>query len=179
MNVKTLCLGYLSLHDATGYEIKKDAEDGLFSHFIEASFGSIYPALNQLATEGLVICREEEQSGKPDKKIYAITAAGQTALRSSLMALPSRDKYKSEFLFVMLLQHHLSAEQHRAAMEKQLADLKTDLQNIAHCRIEMPSNPACDFVMGYGESVLTAGVNYLEQKLAEQMNPATQAAEYS
>ena len=52
MNVKTLCLGYLSLHEATGYEIKKDVEDGLFSHFIEASYGSIYPALNQLANEG-------------------------------------------------------------------------------------------------------------------------------
>ena len=176
MNVKTLCLGYLSLHEATGYEIKKDVEDGLFSHFIEASYGSIYPALNQLANEGLVVCREEEQSGKPDKKIYAITEAGQINLRNSLMPLPSRDKYKSEFLFVMLLQHHLSADQHVAAMEKQLADLKSDLHNIANCRADMPSNPACDFVMGYGESVLTAGVSYLEQKLAEQ-SMAKQAAE--
>jgi PadR family transcriptional regulator, regulatory protein AphA len=175
LNVKTLCLGYLSLKEATGYEIKKDVEDGLFSHFIEASYGSIYPALNQLAHEGLVICREEEQSGKPDKKIYAITASGQNTLRSSLMTLPARDKYKSEFLFVMLLQHHLSFDQQRAAMEKQLADLKTDLQNIAHCRTEMPANPACDFVMGYGESVLTAGVSYLEQRLAEHL-PSTKVA---
>ncbi len=48
MNVRTLCLGILSLGEASGYEIKKDVEDGLFSHFIEASYGSIYPALNQL-----------------------------------------------------------------------------------------------------------------------------------
>ena len=177
MNVKTLCLGYLSLHDATGYEIKKDAEDGLFSHLIEASYGSIYPALNQLANEGLVSCREEEQSGKPDKKIYAITSVGQNALRNSLMALPARDKYKSEFLFVMLLQHHLSADQQQAAMEKQLSDLRADLQSISQCRIDMPSNPACEFVMGYGESVLTAGVKYLEQKLAEHLPLTKQAAE--
>ena len=80
MNVRTLCLGILSLQEASGYEIKKDVEDGLFSHFIEASFGSIYPALTQLASEGYVTVREEEQTGKPDKKVYAITDAGRNAL---------------------------------------------------------------------------------------------------
>ena len=41
MNVKTLCLGFLSTREATGYEIKKEFEEGFFSHFIEASYGSI------------------------------------------------------------------------------------------------------------------------------------------
>ena len=49
MNVRTLCLGILSLQEASGYEIKKDVEDGVFCHLIDASFGSIYPALTQLA----------------------------------------------------------------------------------------------------------------------------------
>ena len=53
MNVRTLCLGVLSFGEATGYEIKKEIEEGPFSHFIEASFGSIYPALTQLLGEGL------------------------------------------------------------------------------------------------------------------------------
>ena len=78
MNVKTLCLGVLSAGEASGYEIKKEIEEGLFSHFIEASYGSIYPALTQLAGEGFVTVRAEEQSGKPDKKVYAITATGRT-----------------------------------------------------------------------------------------------------
>ena len=43
MNVRTLCLGVLSAGEASGYEIKKEIEEGLFSHFIEASYGSIYP----------------------------------------------------------------------------------------------------------------------------------------
>ena len=61
MNVRTLCLGILSTEEASGYEIKKDIEEGLFSHFIEASFGSIYPALTQLTAEGLLTVRAEEQ----------------------------------------------------------------------------------------------------------------------
>ncbi len=178
MNVRTLCLGYLSLREATGYEMKKDFEEGLFCHFMEASYGSIYPALNQLASEGSVTVREEEQSGKPDKKVYAITAAGTAALTRELLVLPARDKYKSEFLFIMLLQHHIPHSQRMAAIEKQLTDLKADLANIAECKVECAADPAGRFVMGYGEAVLTAGVTYLEEKMAElALSHNKQAAE--
>jgi PadR family transcriptional regulator, regulatory protein AphA len=178
LNVRDLCLGYLSLREATGYEIKKDFEEGMFCHFMEASYGSIYPALSQLALEGLVTVREEEQSGKPDKKVYAITDAGVLALKKSLNVLPARDKYKSEFLFMMLLQNHLPMHQRIIAMEKQMADLKADLLSIAECKQQGMSDPASEFVMGYGEAVLTASVTYLEDKLAKlQANTAKQAAE--
>jgi PadR family transcriptional regulator, regulatory protein AphA len=178
LNVRTLCLGYLSLHDATGYEMKKDFEEGMFCHFMEASYGSIYPALNQLSAEGLVTVREEEQSGKPDKKVYAITPAGTAALSKALSVVPAQDKFKSEFLFIMLLQHHVSPQHRIVAIEKQLADVKADLANIAHCKLDQARPPSADFVMGYGEAVLTASVTYLEQKLAEMLaEHSKQAAE--
>jgi PadR family transcriptional regulator, regulatory protein AphA len=177
VNVKTLCLGYLSTKDATGYEIKKDFEDGLFSHFIEASFGSIYPALNQLAADGHVTVREEEQSGKPDKKVYSITSAGHAALAKWLAVVPARDKYKSEFLFQMLLQNYISPAQQVVAAEKQLADLNADLSTIVTAEAQMSENPGCCFVMGYGKAVLTAGVTYLEHKLQELRPRAKAAAE--
>jgi PadR family transcriptional regulator, regulatory protein AphA len=167
VNVRTLCLGYLSLKEATGYEMKKDFEEGLFCHFMEASYGSIYPALGQLAAEGLVTVREEEQSGKPDKKVYAITAEGTKHLAKSLAVQPAQDKFKSEFLFIMLLQHHITPAQRLAAMQTQLAFTRQDLANIAQCRCDMGDNPASEFVMGYGEAILTAAVKYLEQKLQE------------
>jgi PadR family transcriptional regulator, regulatory protein AphA len=178
LNVRTLCLGYLSLREATGYEIKKDFEEGLFCHFLEASYGSIYPALNQLAIEGKVTVREEEQSGKPDKKVYAITPLGVSQLTKELQVLPARDKYKSEFLFIMLLQHHIPHDHRIASIEKQLSDLKADLLNIAECKTECVDDPAGNFVLGYGEAILTASVTYLEQKLAElAQGQGKQAAE--
>ncbi len=176
MNVRTLCLGYLSLREATGYEIKKDFEEGMFCHFMEASYGSIYPALNQLATEGQVTVREEEQSGKPDKKVYAITPDGLVALKKALAVLPTRDKYKSEFLFIMLLQHHIGVDHRIAAIEKQIADLKADLSNITECRAEASNDEASEFVLGYGEAVLTAGVTYLEDKLAKYLAASAKKA---
>jgi len=54
MDVKTLCLGVLSRGTASGYEIKKQCEEGPFAHFYAAGFGSIYPALNALLNNRLI-----------------------------------------------------------------------------------------------------------------------------
>lgn len=177
MNIKTLCLGLLSMRNATGYEIKKDVEEGLFSHFIDASYGSIYPALGQLAADALVTVEELEQTGKPDKKVYAITERGRTVLARSIAELPAKDKYKSEFLFQMLFQDLLSTGSLQAAIEKQLSDLREDLGCIEECRSKGQVTPGGEFVAGYGEAVLTAAVTYLEQKRATLGVPVAVAAE--
>jgi DNA-binding PadR family transcriptional regulator len=166
MNIRTLCLGILSTGEASGYEIKKDIEEGFFSHFIDASFGSIYPALIQLTAEGLLTVRAEEQTGRPDKKVYAITEAGRKALAKSIAVVPAKDKYKSEFLFQMLLQEYVSRDGMLAAIDKQLSDLRNDLGRIAECRCGEQAHAGGQFVADYGEAVLTAAVKYLEEKKA-------------
>lgn len=177
MNIRTLCLGMLSFEEASGYEIKKDIEEGLFSHFIDASFGSIYPALAMLNAEGLVTLRAEEQTGRPDKKVYAITEAGRIALAKSIAVIPARDKYKSEFLFEMLMQDLLPADHVKLAIAKQLEDLREDLARIAECKSAGDNNAGAEFVAGYGEAVLTAGVTYLVSKIAEMKTAPLVAAE--
>jgi hypothetical protein len=64
MNVRTLCLGILAQHDASGYEIKKAVEEGLFAHFIDASYGSIYPALTQMLGDGHVSVQGGQPAGQ-------------------------------------------------------------------------------------------------------------------
>jgi len=178
MSVKTLCLGVLTAGEASGYAIKKEIEEGLFSHFIDASFGSIYPALTQLAGEGLVTVRAEEQSGKPDKKVYAITPKGRDALARSISVVPARDKYKSEFLFQMLLQQFITPEVMRAAIDKQISDLEGDLARIGECKCAEQPHAGASFVADYGEAVLSAGLRVLKEKRAELLRGATpQAAE--
>ncbi len=164
MNVRTLCLGILSTRDASGYEIKKDIEEGLFSNFIDASYGSIYPALTQLAAEGLVTVRAETQTGKPDKKVYTITEAGRRALARSIAVVPRKDKYKSEFLFQMLLQQYITPDVVLLAIDKQLSELRADLARIAECRAGQQPHAGAVFVSDYGDAVLTAAVSCLELK---------------
>lgn len=178
MNVRTLCLGVLTTGEASGYEIKKEIEEGLFSHFIEASYSSIYPALTQLAAEGLLTVRAEEQTGKPDKKVYALTEAGRRALAKSIAVVPAKDKYKSEFLFQMLLQPLIAPDVVLAAMDKQLSDLKADLARIEECSRDESQTAGGRFVADYGQAVLTASVACLEEKRSELLRSVTaQAAE--
>ena len=180
MNIRTLCLGVLSFKEASGYELKKEIEDGMYSHFIDASFGSIYPALTQMNAEGLLTLRSEEQSGRPDKKVYAITDSGRAALARSLAVLPANNKFKSEFLFEMLLQHFVSKEHLDLAIDKHHTDLSEDLAKIAQKQLH-PDKSKCDagslFVMGYGESVLRAALNYLEAQCPRLKKPKLTAAE--
>jgi PadR family transcriptional regulator AphA len=177
MNVRTLCLGILSFREASGYEIKKEIEEGQFSHFIDASYGSIYPALTQLHTEALVTVRAEEQSGRPDKKVYAITETGRKALSEGLAQVAAKDKYKSEFLFAMLLQEYLTDEQVGVAIDKQLHDLKQKLDRMESCRLQGALSRGSNFIMGYGEAVLSAGVKFLEQHISQKRPNKAEAAE--
>ncbi|HHY48365.1 MAG TPA: PadR family transcriptional regulator, partial [Alphaproteobacteria bacterium] len=54
MNVRTICLAILYDEEASGYEIRKLVVEGEYSYFIDASYGSIYPALQKLEAEKLV-----------------------------------------------------------------------------------------------------------------------------
>jgi PadR family transcriptional regulator AphA len=179
MNVRTLCLGILSFREASGYEIKKEIEEGQFSNFIDASYGSIYPALNQLHAEALVTARAEEQSGRPDKKVYAITESGRNALSEGLAEVAAKDKFKSQFLFAMLLQEYLTDEQVDLAIEKQLNDLRQKLDRMETCRLQGALSRGSNFIMGYGEAVLSAGVKFLEQHMCHKRSHKTEAAEQS
>jgi len=174
MDVKTLCLGALDAGEATGYEIKKMFEDGIFAHFLEASFGSIYPALTKLTEEGLLTCKSQQQDGRPDKKIYSITKAGRTALLSAIERPIAADKFKSEFLFVMLFADVLTPEHVTTLLENRLREMRNELAQI---RAEEGScvNSGQEFVRLYGEAVMKTTINFIngnrhlvEDKLAKK-----------
>lgn len=101
MDSKTLCLGVLTMGDASGYEIRKQFEEGPFAHFHETSFGSIYPALTKLSQEDMVTVADVAQSGRPDKKVYTITEAGRAAFRHALHKRPAPDRIRSESLYML------------------------------------------------------------------------------
>jgi len=179
MNVKTLCLGILTFHEASGYEIKKMIEDGMFSHFIDASYGSIYPALTQMLADDLVTVRAEEQTGRPDKKVYAITPQGREALGESLLIMPAHDKFKSEFLFQMLLRGLIDSRHITQVYDAQLQHLEGELERVEACSRDAADHPGMRFVNGYGRAVLAAAVKYMRDVRSETVADASgrQAAE--
>lgn len=175
MNVKILCLGILHFGDATGYEIRKMTQEGRFGHFIEASYGSIYPALVRLENEGLVCSRKESQTGRPNRKVYSINDAGRAAFISALYNEPRDDIFKSEFLLVMLCAELVSRPHITRLIDDRLNHLDT---HIAQMR-EVQQN--CDhsgsqFVLGFGLAIYEAERLYLadhRQDLETVARPAT------
>lgn len=162
MNVRTLCLGVLQLCDATGYEIKKMVEEGMFNHFIEASYGSIYPALTRMSQDGFVTCREEAQSGRPDKKVYSITPAGRAELVRALSVAPRGDKFKSEFLFIMLLADLLPSEHIAGIYGQRIGRMRAQLEELRACAAQC-ERAGSRFVVGYGIAIHEASLKYLEE----------------
>ena len=102
MDVKTLCLGVLTMGEASGYDIRQYFEKGPFSHFCQAGYGSIYPALAKALDEGLVTCRTESQGGRPDKKMYTITETGEAHLKARLHQPLTPDRIRSDYLVSFL-----------------------------------------------------------------------------
>lgn len=83
--LKYMLLGQLSYLPQTGYNLKQeiDQSTGFFWH---AELSQIYRTLKQLEETGLVSSYVQAQEGRPDKRIYAITEAGQRALLDWLRA---------------------------------------------------------------------------------------------
>lgn len=175
MNVKTLCLAILYDKDVTGYDIRKMSTEGEYAYFVDASFGSIYPALAKLETEGLVSSRIEAQDGKPAKKIYQITDAGRTEFQSELFDSLANDLFRSEFLLFARFAQLLPAELVKARVEAQLADIRNRLDHI-RTLLENNSHPGENWVLNHGLICLTTQLDTITASAPELIALARQDA---
>ena len=161
MNIRTLCLGILYFQEATGYEINKLASEGRFSHFIEASYGSIYPALTKLMYDRYVTVREERQTGKPARKVYAITDEGRKALLDGLHDEPRPDIFKSEFLFVCLYSEFLAPNYVSEMLDRRTEVLEEKFQMLQELG-ERCDHTASQFAVGYGKALNRAAIDFIK-----------------
>src|SRR5215213_3766635 len=88
-------LGLLSREELSGYDLKRWMERPL-GYFWSARHSQIYPELARLEGEGLVTHTLVEQSGKPDKKVYRITAGGLEALKEWVVEPPVSRSVRDE-----------------------------------------------------------------------------------
>ena len=163
MDVKTLCLGLLSLEDACGYDLKKTFES-LVKHFFSASYGSIYPALADLAKAELVDCTKVPQAGNPDRKVYRITDRGRRVFLDALNDTEPQHKLRSEFLATIYFADLLDTKRLGALLDDRLQKLRDTVAHIEHIEREWgPEAPAgARFVAGFNTVVAKAAAEYVE-----------------
>lgn len=163
MDTKTLCLGILSLGDATGYEIKKQFEEGPFSHFYRVGFGSIYPALTEISAHGLATVAQYAQENRPDKKVYSLTEQGRRVLLQALLKRPDRDQVRSDFLFMMVFSSMLPPAFTAGVIAERLAWYRSEIAQLGACLQTETLTPGRRFVRGFGLAIYEAAARYLEE----------------
>jgi DNA-binding PadR family transcriptional regulator len=163
MDVKTVCLGMLTDGAASGYDLKKKFESS-FGHFFAAGYGSIYPALSSLAEHGLVSCQEIAQEGKPDRKVYAITALGRQYLLDALRNTTPCHKVRSEFLAMMCFTHLMRPDDVKAVLDNRLSEIERykgifkDIEESSD--VNWP--PGMEFVLGFGKAISATMEQYIK-----------------
>ena len=164
MDVKTVCLGMLTDGPASGYDLKKQFES-TFGHFFAAGYGSIYPALSSLADKGLVTCEQIPQDGKPDRKVYAITADGTAFLLKALEDPAPSHKVRSEFLATMCFAHLMPTEQVQTVLDSRVEDCEYYKEVIAKIELDCMHDwpPGMKFVAGFGKAMTEAMKKYVEE----------------
>lgn len=184
MNVRTLCLAVLNCGDATGYEIRKLVSEGHFSHFVDASFGSIYPTLSRLHDDGLVTQREERQAGKPARKVYSISDGGRMAFLENLKQPAQKDIFKSGFLLLAMCAELMDPQDVRVAIDRQIEYLENEIAMIDG-EVREVDMAGADWVGDYGRTCLTTGLAFIRERRGEleaiagtslNKNPSTESS---
>ena len=182
MNVRTLCLSILFDGEATGYEIRRLCVEGECSYFIEASFGSIYPALAKLEDDGLVTSRTEQQDGKPAKKVYSITDGGRTAFAQELSEPLGEDMFRSPFLLFARFAHILPRELVEQRANEFLQKSIESHQKLEEAFAKHDCSASDTWVVNYGRAIMEVAERHMRSHMHElitlaRAEPKTDAAE--
>jgi PadR family transcriptional regulator AphA len=162
MDAKTLCLAVLSQGDASGYEIRKAVESGPFGHIQDIGYSSIYPALSRLLDDDLVSVTEYAQEGRPDKKVYRLTAEGRMTLLGALQEPTEPDKTRSDFLFRMLFADILPPSVVKQMLNERLSEI-SEVLNRTEARAQAGFESTGEaFLNGFAAAVQRAMADYIE-----------------
>jgi len=127
MSLRHTILGFLSIQPMSGYDLKRYFEASV-RHFWTADQAAIYRALAELTSEQLVEHERVEQTTRPDRKVYRLTAGGLTAL-DTWLAIPALPVPRREPLLVKLFfASRLGTEALRGVLEAELSDVDARLE---------------------------------------------------
>tara|TARA_R110000824_G_scaffold155226_3_gene327677 strand:- start:2812 stop:3399 length:588 start_codon:yes stop_codon:yes gene_type:complete len=176
LNTKELLLSVLMAGPATGYDIKKILEQEV-SKIVDVTISNIYPALNELAAEGLVTFERVEQENRPNKKVYEITEAGRTVCIDALMTCDARQRLRSEFMFMLSFAPYLPRSRVAELLQHRLNDTASANESLDALEAEGSPvtgmlSPGQNFCIGLGRALVEAERKYILENRDVLLNQA-------
>lgn len=152
--IKFIILGFLTYKNLTGYDIKQIMIQST-SNFANASFGSIYPALNKLERDGLINSTKVIEDGKY-KKVYCINEAGNDTFIKWLEEPIDFMRSYEEILAKIFFYEKLPKKKVSQLVEQLIEDINKKLEELENLEVEIRDEA------GYFEiSTLYFGIDHL------------------
>ena len=131
MSVRNALLGLLAQRPRHGYELHAafEAVIGGEKNW-DVKPAQIYTTLSRLAESGLVAQGMVEQDGGPEKRIYAITPAGQAELEEWFTGYVEPVHQRDEFFLKLMLSIGDSQANPRQVVQRQRAALYRELHQL-------------------------------------------------
>lgn len=133
------------------------------SALVDVSLSDLYPALNELAADGLVTFRKVEQDNRPNKKIYELTETGREACLKALMTGDARHRLRSEFIFILSFVPFLPRRRVKELLDQRLADTNEVLRDLDRRELEDDGDlrEGQRFCIGFGRAMMEAQRDYI------------------
>jgi DNA-binding PadR family transcriptional regulator len=96
-------LALLAQGPAHGYELKQALEQRFGAVLPPLNAGQIYTTLSRLQRDGLVDDDAVQQDGRPNKRVYRLTDAGQDELRGWVQDATPASRLKDDFFIKLVL----------------------------------------------------------------------------
>ena len=109
MSLPHALLGLINYQPSTGYDLKNKFQKSI--HFFwNAALPHIYRSLKQMENQGWIASNIEQQSGKPNRKVYRITGEGKKELLHWLAEPPEELEMRHTLLVKVFFGRQLPLE---------------------------------------------------------------------
>jgi DNA-binding PadR family transcriptional regulator len=129
-----------------GYQLKVEF-DALCGDFWVLNYGHLYRTLDRLEKAGLIAGSELAQSGRPNRKIYRITASGRKSLDDWLLLPPADPRpLRDELALKLLFLSPIRAGETLALIRSQRAAYLKHLSRVSKRRVQLDGSDQDLFV---------------------------------
>jgi PadR family transcriptional regulator AphA len=177
--LKYALLGFLSYRPMTGYDMEawmKASTD----NFWHAKLSQIYATLKSLEASGMVTSHIEPQEGRPDRRVYALTDAGENDLQKWLTTPITDPVVKKDELLLkvffglaagrdaLITQLRLQLDLHRAKLEQYQHETPLAVREVVAQQPELTEPAALwELTRDFGERYEAMYIQWLEDAIAE------------
>lgn len=131
-NKETALLGLLTEGAKYGYQLEQDIEARGMREWTEIGFSSIYYLLNKAEAQGWISARRKKSAQGPQRKVYALTEQGRSALRDAVARrLAQPTPHTGEFDLALAILPILPDAETDRALAHYRQQLEADLARVA------------------------------------------------